>query len=366
MNPRSTKMLAIAAAALLLGVVLVNTVDNDYDPADAGLLLPDLKARLNDVTSVTIASGDESATLERRGERWAVADREGYPADTGKLRAGLLALADAARLEAKTANPERHAELGLAGDDSTRVVLSGDGGVDTAVILGNVAQRSYRYARLDGAEQTWLIDGNPELPAAAADWLVKDLLDVDADDVVSVTITHADGEKIVISASDDVDAQYRVADIPDGRELRYASIVNAVAGVLNGLSLEDVRAAGEGEHDVETVFRSADGLVVTARRHEIDGVSWFAFDAEAASAPPADGVAGDADEAAAEDDGGDAPDAPAADDSEDTVPAAERAATINAAVDGWLFRLPTYKRDQLTRRWEDLLKPLPDEDADTE
>ncbi len=365
MNPRSTKMLAIAAAALLLGVVLVNTVDNDYDPADAGLLLPDLKARLNDVTSVTIASGDESATLERRGERWTVSDRDGYPADTGKLRAGLLALADAARLEAKTANPERHAELGLAGDDSTRVVLTGEG-VDTAVILGNVAQRSYRYARLDGAEQTWLIDGNPELPAAAADWLVKDLLDVDADDVVSVTITHADGEKIVISASDDVDAQYRVADIPDGRELRYASIVNAVAGVLNGLSLEDVRAAGEGEHDVETVFRSADGLVVTARRHEIDGVSWFAFDAEAASAPPADGVAGDADEAAAEDDGGDAPDAPAADDSEDTVPAAERAATINAAVDGWLFRLPTYKRDQLTRRWEDLLKPLPDEDADTE
>ncbi len=358
MNPRSTKMLAIAAAALLLGVVLVNTVDDDYDPADAGLLLPDLKARLNDVTSVTIASGDESATLERRGERWTVADREGYAADTGKLRAGLLALADAARLEAKTANPERHAELGLAGDDSTRVVLTGEG-VDTAVILGNVAQRSYRYARLDGAEQTWLIDGNPELPAAAADWLVKDLLDVDADDVVSVTITHADGEKIVISASDDVDAQYRVADIPDGRELRYASIVNAVAGVLNGLSLEDVRAAGEGEHDVETVFRSADGLVVTARRHEIDGVSWFAFDAEAASAPPAD-------EVAAEDDGGDAPDAPAADDSEDTVPAAERAATINAAVDGWLFRLPTYKRDQLTRRWEDLLKPLPDEDADTE
>ncbi len=358
MNPRSTKMLAIAAAALLLGVVLVNTVDDDYDPADAGLLLPDLKARLNDVTSVTIASGDESATLERRGERWTVADREGYAADTGKLRAGLLALADAARLEAKTANPERHAELGLAGDDSTRVVLTGEG-VDTAVILGNVAQRSYRYARLDGADQTWLIDGNPELPAAAADWLVKDLLDVDADDVVSVTITHADGEKIVISASDDVDAQYRVADIPDGRELRYASIVNAVAGVLNGLSLEDVRAAGEGEHDVETVFRSADGLVVTARRHEIDGVSWFAFDAEAASAPPAD-------EVAAEDDGGDAPDAPAADDSEDTVPAAERAATINAAVDGWLFRLPTYKRDQLTRRWEDLLKPLPDEDADTE
>lgn len=352
MNPRSTRLLAIVAAVLIAGVLFMNVTNDGYAPEDGGPLLPDLKAQINDIDSVAISSGEDTATIVRRDGRWVVASRDGYPADTGRLREALLALADAGKLEQKTSNPERYEQLGLAGDDATRVELSGDG-VDVTVVLGNTAQQNYRYAMIDGAAETWLIDADPELPADGTDWLLADLLDVKADQVASIEIVHADGETIRLSRGDDGDLG--VDNLPDGRELTYATVVNPVAGALAALTLEDVRApaAALGEPDVTARFLTSDGLALSVDRFDSDSEddgAWFAFRAEAdETAPGSDATADEAGE-----DGADAPAAPSA---------AERAADISATVDGWLYRLPTYKADQLGKRWDDLLAPL-DDDAD--
>ena len=285
MNARSTRTLAIVAAVLVAGVLFLNVVDDDYLPADGGPLLPDLKERINDVDTVTITAGDDTVTIRRGDDGWRVATRDGYPADTGKLRAGLLALADAGKLEAKTANPDRHAALGLAGDESTRVELAGDG-IETAVLLGNTAQQRYRYARLDGDDQAWLIDADPGLPADSGDWLRPDIVDIAGDDVAEVSVTHEDGE--AVRRVRDEGGGLAAADLPEGRELSYASVVNPVAGALAALRLEDVRApaAATGDADVTTVFRTTDGLRVSVRRYAADGGDWFRFEA-AADAPAA-------------------------------------------------------------------------------
>jgi hypothetical protein len=38
--------------------------------------------------------------------------------------------------------------------------------------------------------------------------------------------------------------------------------------------------------------------------------------------------------------------------------AKERADAINARVEGWEYRVPDYKAELLTKRWDDLLKPV--------
>ena len=360
MNPRSTRLLAIVAAVLIAGVLLMNVTNDSHAPEGGGLLLPDLKAQINAIDTVSIAAGEASATIAQRDGRWVVASRDGYPADTGKLREALLALADAGKLEQKTSNPERYEQLGLAGEAATRVELSGDD-VDVAVILGNSAQRSYRYAMLDGAAETWLIDTDPELPADGTEWLLADLLDIKADAVVSVEIAHADGETIRLSRGED--GRLGVDNLPAGRELTYATVVNPIAGALAALQLEDVRApaAEPGSPDVTARFRTSDGLLVTAHRFDgeaDDAEAWFAL---AAEAPEPAGESADEPVAAEQDadaDPVDEADAPAA------PSAAERAADINATVEGWLYRLPTYKADQLAKRWDDLLAPLDDGSAD--
>ena len=113
------------------------------------------------------------------------------------------------------------------GDDSqgTEIRIAGADS-ETAVIIGNLAQRSYRYARVSGEEKSWLIDQNPALPGAASGWLLLEILDIDQSRGQSVVITHADGEAIRIEKENAADRDYKVPDIPDGRELSYPSIVD--------------------------------------------------------------------------------------------------------------------------------------------
>jgi len=360
MNLRSTRILAVVAAALLLGVLLVNVTEESYEIEEQGLLLPGLEESLNAVTAVRISQGESSVTLERGDDAWTVADRDGYPADVAALRSALVALAEAERLEAKTANPDRHYALGLAGEESTRVSLAGDD-VDTAVILGSVAQQSNRYARLDGEDRTWLIDRNPELPAGPTEWLVAGLVDVKAADVVSVEIRHADGETIRIARDAESD-RLAAVNLPEGRELSYASVVNPVGGALGNLELEDVRPADgvDAEPDVTAAYRTQDGLIITLERHPVDDESWYAI--EATAEPPEEEPALEAADAA---DDETVEDAASGDEQTETPPPEERAAAVNAITSGWLYRLPDFKNEQLTKRWEDLLAPL-DEDGDDE
>lgn len=360
MNLRSTRILAVVAAALLLGVLLVNVTEESYEIEEQGLLLPGLEESLNAVTAVRIAQGESSVTLERGDSTWTVADRDGYPADVPELRSALVALAEAGKLEAKTANPDRHEALGLAGAESTRVSLAGDD-VDTAVILGGVAQESNRYARLDGEDRAWLIDRNPELPADPTEWLVAGLLDIKAADVASIEIRHADGETVRIARGADED-RLAPENLPEGRELSYASVVNPVGGALSNLELEDVRPADgvDAEPDVTAVYRTRDGLVVTLERHPVDEGAWYTIEAGAAAPaaepPPETGDPSDDDTAE---------DGRSGEDGTETPPPEERAAAINAKTSGWLYRLPEFKSEQLTKRWEDLLAPL-DEDGEDE
>lgn len=344
MNRRSLLVLAAVAGVLVLGVILLNSGNGRGDMA-GDLLLPGLRDRLNDITAVTIESAGNTTTLAKNDDGWDVREREGYPADTGKLRSAMLALADAAQLEAKTANPERHAALGL--DESSAVSVSLSGDATQAVLLGDVAQQRYRYARRADDDQAWLVNQNPEVSADPAFWLVQEVLDIPAAEVSQVTILHTDGEEIRVARGDD--GEFTVTNLPEDRALRYASISNATTAALQGLRLEDVRSAAalQVAPDVTTRYVLNDGSVITAHRYAEEGEAWFTFDA----APP--------------------PDAPvevdlstddSADDDEELT-SRERAGNIMRRVDGWAYRLATFKADALSRRWDDLLQAPGDGDS---
>ncbi len=368
MNMRSTRLLAIVAAALVAGVILVNTTGDEYSTADSQALLPDLRRSINSIDQVAVQYPDATVTIERQGEHWAAREKSGYRADTGTLRQVLLALADASKLEQKTANPELHDRLGLRAPDNgdgVEIRITGDG-VDHALILGNVAQGNYRYVRFSGNDQTWLIDQNPELPDDAGGWLDAEVVDIPSADVQSVSIEHADGEAIRFSKSSRDEGSFSVADIPADRELSYPGVVNGIAGVLRNLTLDDVRTEPDDLPAPETTtsFTTFDGLAVTIRRFPVDSVDWFSIAASVTEPPeggdtatPAVDTAEIADTGEPADDGETATEPGATDAESPQI----RAAAINARTGGWLYRLPDSKGNLLQRRWDDILKE-PDEE----
>lgn len=323
MNSKHLKILAAMAIALIV-IVTVMQFRGDDSISNGDLLFPGLKSNINSIESVTVTRADADGVTEitKDTDAWIIATRDGYPVSVGTLRQLLLQLADAKLVEGKTSNPERYHQLGVhdpntEGSKGIKLTMSGPG-VNYELIVGNLAQNDYRYVRIADEAQSWLIDQNPDIPDSTGDWLVKDIVDIKSADIRSVSIQHADGEEIRISKESAESTDFDVVDIPDGRELSYATVANGIAGVLNALTLDDVRKQAEPEAEtVTTTFERFDGTSIVVATEKSDGESWIAVQAMGSD-----------------------------DDSTGTY---ERLAS-------WQFKIPEHKANQLTRRWQDILK----------
>jgi hypothetical protein len=376
MSRKHFSWLLIITLVVAAAVLLVPGKTGREAGVEKTALLPELQQRVNDLDLVRfIGAGDAViATLRRAGDHWQVEELHGYRADWDRLRSLLADLAQAEVVEAKTAKPEYYDRLGVedvsaASASGVRVEFSEASGVP-AVIIGKRAQgRDGRYARVQGATASALLDRDLDLPTAREDWLEKNIVDIADVEVVEFDIRHADGERIVARKASADDENFVLQDIPAGRTVRSAWAVDAPAGSLSALNLEAVAPASEIDWSEAVRF----GLVTA------DGLR---LDVELVQRAPAEGgVAAEGQEAAAEhwirlqaglyqtavdsavevaDAGGEpAEDAPA-----ETVgvpaDATERAAEINGRVTGWAYRIPEYKYESMTRRMEDLLQ-VPDQ-----
>ena len=367
---KRTVAILVAVFVALLALVMFGQREGT-SPAGAGApLIAGLEDALGDIERVTVtkANGETVATIEKRPDNWVVTDKHDYVANAAKLRQALTALSEARILEQKTANAELYGRLGV--EDVTApdaagvsIALSAAGRELPTIILGNAEGAKYRYARRAGEAQSFLIDRNPDVPRAAAQWLESQIIDVRGERVREVTITHPDGEVVHISKTGPELANFEVAAVPEGRELSYPGVANVIGNALRELNLEDVEPADTAAAEEATVveLKTFDGLVVKVTGVERDDASWITLEASAdpspaAAAPPA------ATEAAAEP-ASDGAAAPAEGAASATPPAAAdpaaEAARINGKVSGWRYKIASFQYDQLTRRMADLLKAPP-------
>jgi hypothetical protein len=377
MKPSQLAVLGgVAVAALVVGILLNAPGTRGSRVAGVGdLLTPGLDAALNDVTGITLRGEDATVTLTRGERGWGVAEKGGYPAQVGRVREFLLALASASLLEAKTSDPERYAALGVQAveDGGVAVTVTTAAGpvTESPLLIGDSARAgSATYARRADEAGSWLVSGDLDVSVDATKWLDTLVTDIAASRVQSVTIEHEDGGTLRIAKTGREARAFDVENVPEDRSLRYDSIANPIGGALAALRLEDVMARDEMGGDVSPVatarFLTFDGLEVTA-------TTWKGGEARYVTIAAAFDQAQAERFAAAPDSGDtDAPDAAGSGDSDgadtgDGGPAGADVATQAEALDasrtGWVYAIGSYKFDQLTRRMEDLLAPVEDESA---
>jgi len=410
MNQKTLAYLIGAAAIALGAAVAINVAKKPQsDVAEqAKPLLPQLHGHVNDVDAITLIGADAKvlATLKRGSDGWTVAEKPGYPADLAKIREFLLKLDQATLLEQKTSNPQRYAELGVSDvkDKDAKGVLVQLSGLAQPVklIVGNFngAGGGGTFVRLDGDAQSWLAKGNISVEKNTADWERRDLTDIASSRLAAVSITNPDGKVLRISKEQPGDGNFKVADVPKGRETSSEFAANGLASTLAGLKADDVFAAKEmppPDKVYKADYAAFDGLVVSAIAWEKDGKDYAQFsaklDAAAASAQidkdqakakaDYDAAAQAASKPAAEDksakptdaDTKAAPtDAPAkplavsdpAKDRKDKLDAlTQEVDTLNKAFNGWTFVLPSHKFSNINKSMDDMLKPLEAKKPDT-
>jgi len=403
MNTKTLFALVGAAVLALVAAFFINASNRPHrDVAEqAQRLLPELHGHVNDVGAITLTGADNKvlATLKRGSDGWGVAEKANYPADVAKIREFLLKLDQATLIEQKTSNAKRYAELGVddvSGKDAKGVLVEIAGlAQPMKLIVGNFngAGGGGTFVRRAGDAQSWLASGNLTLAKNTADWEKRDLADIAAARLRSIVLTNAEGKTLKTYKDARGDANFKVADVPAGREVSSEFVANSLGSVLSGLRADDAMPAKDAappEKPRKAVFSAFDGVVIDVTAWEKDGKDYAQFAArldtaaanadidkaqaqakadyavavETASKKVVDeksttGKDAEANAKAASETPKPLAVSDAAKDRQEKLDALNtEVAGLNKTFSGWTFVLPSYKFTDLTKSMDDMLKPL--------
>lgn len=395
------------AVATLIAVGAVALIERESGTVEQGeeLVFPALLEKVNSVARVRVTGREGAFTLARDGEAWVVEEKERYPADPDRMHRLLLGAAGMKRVEPKTSNPELYPKLRLedpSGEDarSVRFVLEDAAGASFADwVLGDRrpsksdAGRTELYIRVTGDPQAWLVDGSVPGGPTVIDWLDREVARIERERLRAVEVMHADGTAVAVSKPLPADTDFVLRGIPAGREADSRYRINDIGRFLEDLRFEDVVPASSldfaGALDKRMEITTFDGLRVHLETVMRDGDAWVRLRAEAdeglaeASGGEADAKS-DADEAVSGGKAGAETEGEAGSDGEagsgDQAGAAPKVAAsalrsiddvraeaeaLNARWADRAYELPSFKRDYIARRMDELTRALeePDEDG---
>jgi hypothetical protein len=348
----------VVLTALALGGVAMFAIHGTVpEQAEDQAFLPDsVTAHINDVDKVEIVAGGNRlvATLVMTGDQWRLEQMHGYAADWALLRDLLAGLALARVVEAKTDKPEYYARLGVedigAEDAAGLLVRLGIGGDTTEVIIGNETQgRSGQYARIAGQAGSVQLDREIAVAPEAMDWVESEIVDIDSVEVAEVEIIHPDAQRVLVTRVSAGQADFELADMPEGREPKSSWAVNSLGSALSLLNLEAVYPEGGIDWSEAARLRllTFSGMEIIAEALERDGEYLLRLEA---SQPRA---------AVAEANPEETTDPAAADiEMQAAADVARAVDEINRRVSGWVYAIAQYKYEAMVKKPEDLLKPL--------
>lgn len=331
------------------------------------VFVPGLTEKADQVGSITVKGAGKESVVKKSGDEWVLENRGGYPVDITKVRDAVQSIADLLIFEAKTTDPAKFEQLWLEdpsdkaesksrlvtfGDTSNKVIASVIVG-SSAASFGNTPGTSTTYGvfvRRSGETQSYLaksrLDARATLDPDPSSWLKRDVVNVEAQRVKSVTISHPDGAKVLISKDKKDDRDYALANMPAGRELKFGGAPAQVAGALSFVNFDDVAPISEVAEGATpsgaAEFRTFDGLVVSVDTSTKNGTAWVAFTSRYEPPPQAEPVPSDQPPPAA------------------PKPEAEvrkEVQELNDRLSKWAFALPSIKVKQILSTTEDLLKP---------
>ena len=377
---RTVLVLGVATLVAVGAVLFVESRGPDTAAPGGDIVFPALLEQVNAVARVRVTGSEGTFTLARDGDAWVVEEKERHPADPDRVHKLLLGAAGMQRIEPKTSDPERYPKLWLedpGGEDARSVgfVLEDASGAALARwVLGDRrpsksdATRTELYIRVADDPRAWLVEGSVPGGDEMIDWLDRVVARIDRERLRGVEVSHADGAVVAVDKSLPADSDFVLRDIPEGREVDSRYRINDIGRFLEDLRFEDVAPVSEldfaGSVDKRVQVVTFDGLRVHLDSVLRDGDAWVRLraevDAEVAEAPP---ETSGADAAAAGGESG-----PASEDAPEALrPLGEvrtEAERLNARWRGWAYELPSFKRDYIARRMDELTRAIEEPDED--
>jgi hypothetical protein len=341
-DPRRRRLTFLAAVSVVLVVLAVLALWRQseqlaprYHPAP---MFPDLPHQAQTVSRIHIAAKNGSFdVVQKPGKGWVIATRNDIPASFEQVNHTVIGLATLETLEPKTARADWLHYLNLDAPpkgSGVLVELYDNRGQKLAAVItgkseevGGPSGASSLFVRKPDSDQTWLARGNLEPKGDVADWYDKALVNLDRSRIAETSVTPPDGPGLTVRREKPSAPDFRLVNMPAGREPADPGTANGLGSALTDLSFDDAKPASSFDFSKATRFvsRTFDGLVIVVRTVKKGQAYWATVFAQAPPGKPA---------------------------------LAKQAGAINGKTAGWAYKLPPEKGQQVTASLESVLKPL--------
>lgn len=299
MKPHHFAALAAgAAASLVAALVAFSTLQQRASALPAGAkLFPSLEAEAGKVARIELVQADRAVTLEKKGEVWAIKEKDGFLASTEKVRALLVSLSTAELSESKTASEQRHRLLELEDPKSANAnsylvrVVDATGAPMAEIVSGRKRYdafgtgKSGSYVRRPAEVQTWLINREISAGVNIKDWARDRLFETRPEKIKQASITA--GTEAAYRIERDADGKtFKLATMPAGKKIRFMNAADDIVDTLSSFNIDDVRRTGATSGDgggtvgkAEFELDSGLKIVITARKDGSE-FAWMTLAAE--------------------------------------------------------------------------------------
>lgn len=290
MNARIAAVLIVLLAVLGGGALLVYQQGRSQRPADAAALgqplLKGLKAA--EVSAIQILESKTTLTLERKDERWVVAERAGFPADLDRVRDFVIKAIELKIGQSEAIGEQDRARLNLDASGALVEFKDAHGKGLARFIAGrkyfkrepenaDKAAGDGRFVLLPDEPGRVIVVSNPlaQATARSAEWISRSGLAVEKVKWLEYLPAGGDGWKIERSGDN---ADWKLAGIK-AREKLEITKANAAAYSLASLEVADVapREAQDTGLDKPALLTVAtfDGLSYTIQVGKLAGEQYY-------------------------------------------------------------------------------------------
>jgi hypothetical protein len=291
MNARIVGILVIMLVVLGGGALLYRQQESDRRPANAGALgqplLKDLKAA--EIAAIRIVEPKATLTVQRKDERWGLVEREGFPADAGKVREFVVKALGLKVGQSEPIGEKDRARLDLDASATQVEFLGADGKPLSRLSVGkkyfkggepenkDKAPGDGRFVMLPSDTKSVLIVSDPLVQASArsADWIDRGSFQVEK--VKTLEVRYPDGGGYRIERGGD-NADWKLAGAKPGEKLDVPK-ANAASYSLSLLELADVAPKDAKDTGLDSPIAieatTLDGLAYSVKVGKLQGDNYY-------------------------------------------------------------------------------------------
>ncbi len=337
MKPQQFNALAVAAAVSLVAALLAYSAFSQRSSAtpSGAKLVPALEQKAASLASIELAQGKSKVTLERKGDNWAIKEKDGFLASNEKVRTFLLALTEADLAEPKTRLESRYPLLELEDPQGENAnshlvrLVDKDGKKVAEIVAGKTRVDAFgggrpgTYVRIPGDPQAWLASRQVAPSVDIKGWARDRLFETRPEKIKIATITMPGDVAYAIERDTD-GRSFKLAKVPAGKKIKFMNAADDIVDTASSFNIDDVRRPDKAAQDATKPARIDleldSGLKLSIEARKSGDTAWLTFAADGTG----DGKA-------------------AADD-------------LKALADGWEFKMPVAQYDRMFKNEADLLE----------